>query len=204
MHVYLVHGFNVRDGGRASVDVFAPLLEHAGMTVHSPDYGWIGLLGVRLFNDNLASILAGCLEPASGIIAHSNGADLVRRISFMDVPKFKAVLINPALDVDTKFGDALESALVLYNRKDWPVWFAQWLLFSPWGAMGRYGYLGNDRRITNLDCYPLARGHSGVFKRPGIWAPPIVTFMTDGSKNDQQNPRKNKDLRASEPPQNRT
>lgn len=176
-HAYLIHGFNVRDGGKASTDTLAPYLEQAGMTVHHPDYGWLGLLGVRMFNDNLAKMLAGCLEPDSCIIAHSNGCDLVRRISFMDVPKFRAVLINPALNVDTQFGQSLERALVMHNQDDWSCWFAQWLICSPWGAMGTKGYVGNDDRIANLNCWPLAKGHSGVFQRPEYWAKIIADFI---------------------------
>lgn len=180
MNVYLVHGFNVRDGGKASVGVLSPYLASAGMTVHQPHYGWLGLLGVRLINEKLASMLAGCIDPGSCIIAHSNGCDLVRRASFMDCSKFSAILINPALDVDSKFGKSLDRALVMFNRGDWPCWLAQWRVWSSWGAMGTYGPKTDDPRITPLDCWPLADGHSAVFKRPRLWLPPMLDFMREG------------------------
>ena len=45
---YLVHGFNVRDGGRGTIDMMIPYFERCGWTVRQVDYDWTGLLGVRL------------------------------------------------------------------------------------------------------------------------------------------------------------
>ena len=178
--VHLVHGFNVKDGGKASVDKFIPFLNQARFITREADYGFVFLLGVRLFNQNFASLLAGELSEGDSLLAHSNGADLIRRISFMNVPKFRAVLINPALDRGTKFGPALERALVLYNHADWATWFAQFLIASPWGSMGCYGYKGKDTRIQNVDCWPIAKGHSGVFEHPEVWAYQIINFLKEG------------------------
>tara|TARA_B100000683_G_scaffold220528_1_gene217458 strand:- start:519 stop:1004 length:486 start_codon:yes stop_codon:yes gene_type:complete len=131
----------------------------------------------RFGNMGLSQAIGDMMDEGDAFVAHSNGCDLVRRLSWMDVPPFSAVLINPALDRDTDFGPRLNQALVMYNRCDWAVWLARWLIMHPWGAMGRKGYKGNDPRIDNLDCWPMAKGHSGVFRRPEYWSKIIVGYL---------------------------
>jgi len=161
----LVHGFNVRDNGKKTIDTLLPYLpEHK---VLQADYGFFDLFGVRFFNKNIARVVAG-MTPAGAIgIGHSNGCDILVRACKQGAKFSRLILINPALDKDTDFDawETLRRVDVLHNVDDVTVTTARFIPFSPWGEMGRYGYQGNDSRVVNHETKRLfnASGHSDVF-----------------------------------------
>lgn len=172
--VWFIHGFNVFDGGKGSIGKLRPYFENEGFETVGFDYGWRGLIGVRLLNDDTAEDLFQQLEPGDILVGHSNGCDLIRRVSLISEDVIGAVLINPALDRDAEFGPWLKWIDVLYNTHDWATWFAEWLLFHPWGSMGRYGYTGDDPRVRQHDTTRWAKGHSGVFKQHKLYGRPLA------------------------------
>ena len=167
--VFLVHGFNVSDCGAKSIDRLRPALEAAGFEVHDFDYGWRGLIGVRLLNEKTADKLSALIQEGDVLIGHSNGCDLIHRAIVDSELDCAAVFINPALDTDTRFPPNLKWLDVYHNHRDTATWWARWLVFHPWGAMGRVGYKGDDPRVRNFDTMgpflPHAPGHSGVFNK---------------------------------------
>lgn len=161
-NLILCHGFNVNDAGKSTIDKLLPHLPLS--SIQQADYGYFHLLGVRYFNDNIASVIAGMAADNSIAIGHSNGCAILVNAARLS-PKIKRlILINPALDVDTKFPDTLERIDVFHNSYDFVVKQAKWFLFHPWGEMGRLGYLGADHRVTNHETSVLfgVSGHSAV------------------------------------------
>lgn len=171
--VVLVHGFNVRDGGKRSIDTLAPLIKRSGyeVDVDEADYGFFNLLMVRIASlrarKGVISRLAKAFETADIIITHSNGANFTTKALEMLDKKFtgsKLVIhISPALNRDTKIPNAVLHQLVLHTHHDKAVIIASLLLFHPWGSMGAFGYNGKDPRNTNCRNHDV-KGHSAWFR----------------------------------------
>lgn len=166
MQAWVEHGFNVWDGGKATVDRVQPLLRRCGYEVREMDYGWTGLLGVLLRNDDRALELSKkVLSPSLGV-GHSNGATLLHRASYCGAKFERLVYINPALDLDAVPAPSVRRVDVFHARDDHATWAAKWLPWSLWGDMGQQGYRGRDTRMRSWDlweyCAPPV-GHSGVF-----------------------------------------
>lgn len=163
-NVVLAHGFNVNDDGKSTIGKLATVLPFPG--VQQVDYGWTGLLGVRVLNPRIAKLVAGMTEPGSVGIGHSNGCDILRRAAALGAPFKHLILINPALDSDISFSDQIEHIDVLHNPTDNVVTAAKFIPWSAWGDMGRAGYTGIDPRVVNHDTHAQfgATGHSGVFE----------------------------------------
>lgn len=167
----LVHGFNVSDDGKGSIDRLRTLL---GGKVHEFNYGWTDLISIYHDNDNLASALDSLLEAIaeeSGEevvpIGHSNGCALIqlvqesRQKSTNSHPMPRAVYLSPALDSDRPHAGLGQTA-VLHTKSDWVVKIASILPFLEWGSMGAIGAKGPG--WTNFDCSEWCKGHSGYFK----------------------------------------
>lgn len=168
--VLLVHGFNVRDGGRGSTDRLRPYLQEAGFRVYEADYGWMGLLGVRMNRTRMARKIAVLSDRYKCTIAigHSNGCHFLREATFGQASIPWLVLINPALDSDADFSPHIKGVQVHYAEDDIVVPWARLIPGSPWGDMGRRGYRGDDPRVESFcsnDIFPpgTSIGHSGVF-----------------------------------------
>lgn len=169
--VTLLHGFNVRDGGAGSIDRLMPSLENGGFRVLEFDYGWVGRLGVRLYTDRFAQILAGMVPDGSFAIGHSNGCHVINQaLREHGAPLKRVVYIAPALDANTPLPPQVEQCLVLYSPSDWATKIARWIPFSGWGGMGHRGYLGpEDDRVISEDFNQLLYpglpdvGHSDYF-----------------------------------------
>jgi len=164
--IVLAHGFNVKDGGKKTIDKLLPFLnKHA---VLQADYGFFNLFGVRFFNKHIARVVAGMTPYGSIGIGHSNGCDILVKSCNAGAPFSRLILINPALDRDTEFplGD-LVRVDVLHNVDDHVVDKARLFLFHPWGDMGRVGYQGKDARVRNHETKSLLNvsGHSEVFDK---------------------------------------
>lgn len=172
--VILVHGFNVRDGGAGSILQLTPFLEQAGFRVKKFRYGFLFLIGVRMFNDRFARMLADFAEPGDVVIAHSNGGAIAHLAAAKYGAEFShLVLINPALDSDVRFPAWLESVQVWHSPSDAPVQWARWLPWHAWGDMGAVGYQGPyNPRVTSFNKqngFPVSSSaHSDVFHEPAL------------------------------------
>ena len=149
----LVHGFNVKDGGRNSTDKLRPYFEYEGYNVMEADYTWTGLIGVRLCNKKMASIIANMSKGIPKLVAvgHSNGCAILRKALEMGGRFDQLVFINPALNRKAKFGRGVNWVHVWHSRGDAAVTFARFLPKHAWGDMGSVGYKGKDPRVVNYD-----------------------------------------------------
>lgn len=173
MKFVLVHGFNVRDGGKGTVDQLGWLIRDDGheVDVDEGDYGFFSIWMVRFrksrTRQRVLYRLARSFETADVIITHSNGANFTTQALDMLAPEFNntklVIHISPALDTDTPIPLAVKKQLVMFTPHDKWVRLSTFLLFHPWGRMGAKGYSGNDNRNTNLKA-PEVKGHSRWFK----------------------------------------
>jgi len=178
--VYIVHGFNVSDEGRGTIDRFRPYLERAGYKVVDVDYNWVFLGRVRLCNNNLSRMLASMSEPDSIALGHSNGCALIHQATHYGARFREVVYINPALNREEVPGDLVEWCHVWHSPDDLPVKLASFLWHHKWGKMGAIGYKGNDPRVINYDKQNdydvISKTHSDVFESGKIeyFAPEII------------------------------
>lgn len=195
-----LHGFNVTDP-KLTVGKLKPYLEAEGYEVYMLRYGLVGLIGVKYINDAVAMELADRTYRLKSkgyqvhVFAHSNGAAIVK----IATEKYGAqidgvVCINPALKRTVNPAPNAKFVHVYYNDEDLPVLLGRWLSWltpwsgkvRPWGAMGRYGYYGQDINVRNFDTEHRfavkAVGHSGVFKKGKIefFGPLIAKNASEG------------------------
>lgn len=172
---FLLHGFNVTDGGAATTDQFAPLLRDVGYEPVQLDYGWTGLVGVRLCNGKLARWLARLSRPGDVVLAHSNGCAVAAKAVDYGAELSGLVFLNPALDRDWAPGPAVQWWHVYYNARDPWTAAARWLPWHPWGAMGHDGPSSEDTRLMAVDTGERgAWGHSPVLEDFASWGPEVV------------------------------
>lgn len=175
--ILLIHGFNVWDGGKATVGELRGYFAARDMPYHILKYGHFGLWDARTKNDNVARQVADFVTRAKEpvvCIGHSNGCAII----YLAITKYNAhpahcVFINPALEAD-----ALEQPLpisfdIWHSPSDKPVKWARFLpktQFRPWGDMGAVGATNGkpDSRIVNYNKetdYPVSSNeHSDVFR----------------------------------------
>ena len=171
--VILVHGFNVRDGGKGTVDKLAPYLIKAGYycDIDEADYGFLGLLAVRLRKFSAVRRIATALDTADVVITHSNGANFANKAlklrEFHD-QRYKVVSLSPALNSKARVPKNVEKGFVYYTRNDFWVWVSGFIPFHPWGRQGWHGYRGDDPRVVNRDCSDLIKSHSDWFADENI------------------------------------
>lgn len=168
--VVMIHGVKQKRKDRHALKRFLPAFVRAGFCVLVPKYGFIPALLVGVFkwiDNRIADSMSEFIRPDDIILGHSNGATLAYLIS-QKVKVRGVILVNAALGVD-KVPNA-EFVHVYFNDGDWVAWASNFLPFHPWGAMGKYGYLGNDPRVINIDqgnppleTLPRLNGHSDVF-----------------------------------------
>jgi len=163
MKYYSFHGFNISDGGANTIGRLHPYLPLTDI-----NYGWTWRLRVRLCNDCISSAIVNVVDNGSIAIAHSNGCLIASKAAKLGAPFSKLILINPALDTDYEFPSGIPVD-VYYSPKDRATLLARFIPFSRWGAMGRYGYDGdndNDNElVTNFNSEELfgSVSHSDVF-----------------------------------------
>lgn len=147
--IFLLHGFNVRDGGDSTVGMLLPFLPNSRVW----PYGWLGFLGVRFFNGRFAKMLAASLTPGCVVIGHSNAAAIIQRaLQLPECPSVeRVVLIRPALDCYATFGDRVERVDVFHHRDDVPVSLSRFIPCHEWGDMGARGYDGGESHVFNHD-----------------------------------------------------
>lgn len=184
--VWLVHGFNVTDGGAGSVGKLAPYFTEAGYEVKRFRYGWKGLLGVRFSNGTFAQLLADVISDGDAVVGHSNGGCIAKMAADLGAPIGHLVLVNPALDSEVKFAPQIERIHIWHSPSDTPVTWAKVLPWHAWGDMGAIGYRGNyDPRVSSYNKengFPVSsRAHSDVFsgERLDFYGPLIVQKLSD-------------------------
>jgi hypothetical protein len=157
---FLLHGFNVKDGGGSTIGRLLSLLPNARVW----SYGWLGLLGVRFFNARIANMLAASLTDGCVVIAHSNAAAIVQRALQLDnCPHIeRLVLIRPALDSDAVFGDRVDRVDVFHHADDMPVSASRFIPCHEWGDMGAVGYEGAELHVVNHDDSVVFAGFNGA------------------------------------------
>jgi len=172
--VFLLHGFNVRDGGKSTVGRLVEFLPNSRVF----SYGWLGLIGVYLLNGFIARRLVRVLTAGCTVVAHSNGADIIHRALQLDECLFvdRVVLIRPALDCDAVFGGRVGRVDVFHHEDDVPVGFAKYLPCSSWGNMGEVGYEGSEQHVVNHDS-ELLFGDASHSAFAGGAFEPFVLFL---------------------------
>ena len=168
MRIWLVHGFNVMDGGRGTIDQLIPFLEKDGHEVLQFDYGWTFLFGARLGNKGRAKKLAKLIQLGDVAIGHSNGCAIIHRASHLSAPFKQIVYISPALDGElTPSWITVRDLSVYYSPSDNYVRKANYIPFVIWGDMGATGCTRKNKYVHNFDKDRLLGtevGHSKVFK----------------------------------------
>lgn len=151
--VHIIHGIHSSEGDASTPARCIPELKEAGYEIEVHEYGYAYALSSRWKNKARAESIAPKIGKHDFILAHSNGCDITRRMLDMGIIIKGAVLLQPALDEDTKFAPGGYWINVFHNDHDNPTLFAKYFLWfgHPWGAMGRFGYSGNDTRIRNHD-----------------------------------------------------
>lgn len=170
--ILFVHGVEVADA-RGSIASLAPIFESVGFTTEFYDYDRLAFWQARGEDgrrSRAAQLLSACRiagksEPLI-IVAHSNGALLAFDAARRQEEKGErwiehVVLLSPALDSDAFIPTSIRRMDVHYTRSDRAVWWARWLVWHPWGDMGRRGYTGHDPVAHNHDATGLVAGHSG-------------------------------------------
>jgi len=168
-NIYLIHGFNVKDGGASTTGSLREGLEVAGHTVKELQYGWMGRVRVRLCNGSVGRVLADMAEDDSYLVAHSNGCAIAYLAALHAPPNtFKKVfLINPALDAKLEIPN-VNKVHVLYAQSDPWTRLARYIPFSRWGRQGQVGFTGDAKlgkyTQTEMDgVFGEKMYHSGVF-----------------------------------------
>lgn len=167
MICYLVHGFNVKDGGKKTVDKLIPHLAERGFECIELDYGFFGLARVRLCNRAVARTVAATVAPDSIAIGHSNGCAIIYRAAMAGARFRHVTLINPALDAG-KAIEGADSVNVWYSPSDEAVMASRLLWRHTWGNQGRVGHTNADARYRQFNAdleFGDKVGHSGIFER---------------------------------------
>lgn len=165
--VHLIHGFNVSDGGRASIRKLEPYIKGSEI---SHDYGWTELLMLKATNDAAVEQILAKFQPGDFLIGHSNGGLVEYRLAEILGDQLGGIIcINPALRRDVIWPGNFP-VLCLYNSQDWVVQLGRaWATLVTcsgirphgWGAAGRYGFT-HDRRVQHVDTAETVWGDMAV------------------------------------------
>lgn len=171
-HVILIPGFNVRDGGEASVGKMAPYFKLEGCTTEIFDYGYFNLFAPRWRNKMVAERLAERIADINAteydcvVLAHSNGATITHIAGNKFGAKIdRVVYINPALDNWVSFPESFASYDVWHNPHDRVVSLARFIPFHLWGDMGRWGSTRYDKRGRNWNMINYIMGRINPHSR---------------------------------------
>ena len=161
-NVIIVHGFNDPRSGADNVDRLIPYIKRKGYNTVEVDYGWRGLIGVRICNDSTARNLLKLYKRGDIVIGYSNGCSIVARAIEMGLPVDHVIFIHPALHADWEPPtDRLNRKIYVYHsREDWTTKMAGWIRkYSPlnfifgktkWGQMGTIGSTSTHPSLINI------------------------------------------------------
>ena len=164
MTVYLVHGWRSRG---EYMDRLAIGLRGKGYAARVIKYGqtfWRGETEQASFDAVVQ--LTKAVRKGDVVIGHSNGCNVTHDALRVGLIAETCIFLSPALDESISSIDympTLRRVHVWFTKKDWAVWLAKFVPSSDWGAMGRYGYQGNDERFINRDWSQKIGGHSHWF-----------------------------------------
>lgn len=187
-NVIAVHGFNDKSSGKGTTLRLKPYFVKEGYNFTQHEYGWLGVLGVYLFDDNLAKKLADSITEPTILIGHSNGCAIAHLASFLNPLIKHIVYINPALNNDAVCACTVDNIDVWHSPSDIPVRVARWLPWCIWGNMGSKGFTGTDGRYTNYnkeeDFGVVSNAHSDVFTPIllDFYAPLIIKKIKEKTK----------------------
>ena len=187
MTVHIIHGIYSSEDEQSTPMFVIPDLIAANHDFKVHEYGYAYALTTRWENPKRALKIARHIKTGDIIIAHSNGCDITRIMLDQGIMPEGIILLQPALDVDTVFAEGKYWINVFHNEEDKAVLMAKWFLWfhHPYGAMGRYGYKGNDQRVVNYDTLALysVGGHSDLYVRsPGL-RHRVVTSIDESRAN---------------------
>lgn len=170
MRSVLVHGFNVKDDGEKTIGKLSSYLPNSIKF----NYGWLGFLGVRFKNKKLARQLASIVKTNDNVYCHSNGCSIVAIALKIGMVCDRITYIHPALDVDDESvtSDNFNTIRIFYSAKDTTTWFARFLIFHPWGAMGTYGSSCVLPNVVNID--DGFKHSEGFTKNPRLYLEPPI------------------------------
>lgn len=176
--IHLCHGFRVRDRGANTVNLIRPYLDALELDHQTLSYPWASLLSMHSANAWAVEELVERHQPGDGVIAHSNGAWIAVKAAEQGAQLGWMILVNPALYTRQEFPAHVRQIVVYHSPGDQAVeagrWWRRVTGVLPWrwgnrhhfGAMGKYGYQGADRRVRNV-LMPRAFKHSGVWRDVG-------------------------------------
>ena len=123
---HLVHGFNVKDGGKRTTDTLIPFLEGVGRAVIQHDYGFLEFIGVLRRNKEIAFKLSKLVTPGDIGVGHSNGCPILVKAARQGASFDMLILINPALDKNIVFPANIKEIHVIHSKHDKAVVTAKW------------------------------------------------------------------------------
>lgn len=171
---FMVHGIRAKDHGASSMGLLARLLNQSFSFVKQVIYGYV-LVPITNKKAVQAVVEAiGRYKDYDGdvvVVGYSNGAWAAVQAAEMGHKIDHLVLISPALHRSHAIPEHVKHVSVFYCPDDSVVglgaWYRRvvnlmpwnWEIFGgdphDWGAMGKYGYVGNDKRVTN---YKMSEG----------------------------------------------
>ena len=190
---FLLHGFNVKDRGHDTTSRIVPFLKKVvdSGDIINQSYGYFNLWDVLWKNKKVAKKLTRRVEAfnhGSKVMAvgHSNGCAIINAAAKMGAHFDTVLLINPALNVNTKFPPTIGKIIVLHTKHDKAVRaarffdaipFVEWLVPDSWGAMGAKGATRRDRRVININT--KVDGHSSIFSKSNLskFGPMVVDML---------------------------
>lgn len=167
--VFLVHGIRAKDKGAKSMGKLASIMSQWFDSLHLVTYGYV-LIPI----DNMKAVKA-TIEKINKykkhgddivIVAYSNGCWAAIQVAELGFEIDHLVLISPALHRSHAIPEQVKRVDIYYSKGDKIVEIGgfyrrlvnllpwNWKMFGEphdWGAMGRYGYQGNDPRVHNHD-----------------------------------------------------
>lgn len=167
--VFLVHGIRAKDKGAKSMGKLASVMSRWFDNLHLVSYGYV-LIPI----DNKRAVKA-TIEKINKhkkyggdivVIAYSNGCWAAVQVAELGYKIDHLVLISPALHRSHAIPEQVKRIDIYYSKGDKIVEIGgfyrrlvnlmpwNWKMFGKphlWGAMGRYGYQGNDPRVHNHD-----------------------------------------------------
>ncbi len=153
--IVIVHGFNVFDGGKKSIDKLAPYLKEkypgAEIDKDSTDYKH-GLIKVRFFSGPTVKRISEALHDADLVIGHSNGCNYTMKAvkRYVRNKYLHIINISPALNRKQRLRKLVFHKMdTFHSEGDWVVKLSTWLPFHPWGRAGAKGIKTTDPRHDN-------------------------------------------------------
>lgn len=145
---------------------------------HQAELVCYGYAFVPLTNTIATNAVLAATQPGDMLVGYGNGALAAVQAAECGARPSVLVLVNPVLNAEHAFPAGIEQIIVCYTEDEGALPWARlrrytsrllpWRWRKPhwWGAMGRYGYLGNDPRVININI--TGAGHHGDRRKKRI------------------------------------